>query len=93
MALAFENKFEIPRIPSAPAKTARQALNIMKKSQEIGDLAQAKTAALEAILNVKASDEPSELQRLRLLYKAVYTKEELKSFVNQFYRFYGIQQL
>ena len=93
MALTFENFIEIPRIPSAPAKTARQALNIFRRSQQIGGLQQAKTAALEAILNVSTTENPSELGRLRLLYKEVYTIEELRSFIDRSFDFYGIQQI
>lgn len=93
MALSFENQIEIPRIPSTPAKTARQALNVLKRSQEIGDLQQAKNKALEAILNVSTTEGPSEIRRLRLLYKEVYTKEELKSFIDRTFDFYGIHQI
>ncbi len=93
MDLDFEEFIEIPRIPSGTAKTARQALNIQKKAEEIGDLELAKQAALEAIINVDAGTEPSELKRLRLLYREVYTTEELKALVAQTFQILGVNQL
>lgn len=88
----FDQFIKIPRIPSSTVQTARQAINILKRVENIGDLEDAKQSALDAILNVGTSDAPSELKRLRLLYKEVYTEKELKEMIEDTFQLLGIDQ-
>jgi hypothetical protein len=69
---------DIPPIPVDPRIAARQALHIRQLIDTAGGVPQGVAEAVDAILNATADDEPSELTRLRLLYRHAYTRAELE---------------
>ncbi len=80
MAIQFTERLNLMPIAAAARVAARQAAVIQKRLATV-DLNHLRAEALAAINNTGAADEPSEVKRLRLLYKAVYTQDELTQFV------------
>ena len=82
MAIVFDEIFDVPPIPASRENTLRQVAFFQQQAQENGGIDAVKTGAIATIYNTSADDEPSELKRLRLLYKDVYTRAELEKLVD-----------
>jgi hypothetical protein len=80
VSLTFSSKILLPPIPTRAAKAARQAAHLQSRIDAVG-IAQVKAEALAAINDVDAASQPSEIKRLRMLYKDVYAQSELKDFI------------
>lgn len=82
MAIEFDEFIKLRSIPASPQIRARQAALIQRRLTAAGSLDQIRAEALSAINNTAVGDAPSEEKRLRLLYRDVYTQDELEAFVN-----------
>ena len=69
---------DIPPIPVDARIAARQAVHMQELIDDAGGLSEAVDEAVDAIFAVSADDEPSELTRLRLLYRHAYSRAELE---------------
>jgi hypothetical protein len=80
MPLQFKEELRLMPIAAAARVSARQA-TIIQRRLAASNLNQIRAEALAAINNTSPADEASEIKRLRLLYQAVYTQDELARFV------------
>lgn len=80
MTLKFNKTLLLPAIPASRSMTAKQTLIIQRRIKASG-FNKVAEEALAAINSTLPTDAPSEAKRLRLLYKAVYSQQELSLFV------------
>jgi len=92
MPLRFKERIDAPTIPSDPRQAARAAIEIAAKVHAAGSVAAAIDAAVQAIYAVVPDDPPSELKRLRLIYKDFYTDDELRGLVRTALSEYGFRE-
>jgi hypothetical protein len=81
MAIAYRTLLDIPPIPVDGTSAARQAVVVAQRIADAGGVGPARTAGARAILDTVPADPPTELNRLRLLYRQAYTREELEGLV------------
>jgi len=81
---------DVPPIPVDPTLAARQAVHIQGLIDAAGGVPQATTRAVDAIYAASPDGEPSELLRLRLLYRRAYTREELERLVSNTFADLGL---
>jgi len=81
MTIQFDERLTLLPIPASSKMTARQAGLIQRRLNAVGDIDQIRAEALDAIYNTSQDDEPSEVRRLRLLYRDAYSRDELVQFV------------
>jgi hypothetical protein len=77
-------------LPASSAVSVRQAASLTARVNDVG-LEIAKDEALDAILAVSPDDEASERQRLRLLYRQVYSADELRGLIERTFRKFGLE--
>ena len=80
MPLEFDESLTLMPIAASARVSARQAA-IIQTRLAASNLGQIRAEALAAINTTTQADAPSEVKRLRLLYKAAYTQDELTRFV------------
>ena len=83
---------DVPPIPADPTLAARQAVHVKGLIDAAGGVPQAVTKAVDAIYAATPGDEPSELTRLRLLYRRAYTRPELERLVRNSFVDLGLLQ-
>jgi hypothetical protein len=81
MAIAFDTVLDVPPIPVDATAAARQAVVVAQRIADAGGVASATAAAVQVILDAVPVEPPTELNRLRLLYRQAYTREELEGLV------------
>lgn len=81
MALKFTRVIDLVPIPVEASNAARQAVAASQRATQLGGLAAVKAAMVDHIYAATPQDPPSEQKRLKLLYQAVYTREELARLV------------
>jgi hypothetical protein len=72
---------DVPPIPVDATAAARQAVVIERLIADAGGIPAATTAAVDVIVTASPTDPPTELNRLRLLYRYAYTRQELERLV------------
>ncbi len=77
-------------LPASSAVSVSQAASLTARVNDLG-LQIAKDKALDAILAVSPDDEASERQRLRLLYRQVYSADELGGLIERTFRKFGLE--
>ena len=92
MPLHFRERIDPPAIPSDPRQAARAAVEIAAKVDAAGGVTAAIEAGVQAIYAVAPDDPPSELKRLRLIYKDFYTDDELRRLVRTALSEYGFRE-
>lgn len=78
----FEELLDIPPLPVWHAFRGAQAVWWAAQIEAAGGIEAPRTAAVDRILAASGMDEPSEVRRLRLLYRQAYTREELTGLVS-----------
>ena len=76
-------------LPASSAVSVRQAASMTARVNDVG-LEIAKDEALDTMLAVSPDDEASERQRLRLLYRQVYSADELRGLIERTFRKFGL---
>ena len=90
MSIEYKQFIDIPHIELAYTQKLKQAIKFNKKIKNNTDYNQVKQKAVDDIVNTTIDSKPSEIRRLRLLYKEVYSKAELEKLTIAILKEYGV---
>ena len=90
VAVEFDTHLAIPPLPSDSRRAARTALRLSGKVAAEGGFDAAIEAAVDAIYAAGPGDPPTELHRLRMIYRDFHTRDELRDLARASLRQFGI---